>query len=152
MRSNHKMIPTLPDDNVMKCGDMHLQYSEKGKWKDNCSVVPQTPNISNADSESSVSHHMKGSSSKIGISCPELVKKYNKGMEGVHLLDQLTASNCLDRRLKTQYYLCFFFDLWDMALVNSYHIYSTLTGNKMLHLDFKVSLAEGLIANFNSRK
>ena len=139
----------------MKRGDIYYQYSEKVicvKWKDNRGVVLVGSNIDGPDDSSSVQRREKGNSSKTSFPCPQLVKSYNKGMGGADLLDQLTFTYRLDRKSKNSYYLRLFFDLWDMALVNSYIVYSKLTQNKLSHYDFNVAVAKGLIGNYNSRK
>ena len=66
-------------------------------------------------------------SSKTTFPCPQLVKRYEKKMGGVDLMDQLTSTYRLDRRSKNRYYLRLFFDLRDMALVNAYILFGKLT-------------------------
>lgn len=48
---------------------------------------------------------------------PELKKDF---------MDQLKWANQLDRRSKTRFYLCLFFDLYCVALVNSFLVYKKL--------------------------
>ena len=87
VQPNHKLMPKLLD--------IHYQYSEKViciKWKDNRDIVLLESNVDGADDCSSVQRCEKGMSSKTSYPCPQLVKKYNKGMGGVDLMDQLTFS------------------------------------------------------------
>ena len=110
VRQNRKMMPKLPGDKSMKRGDIY-QYSEKVicvKWKDNRGVVLVGSNIDGADDSSSVQRREKGNSSKTSFPCPHLVKSYNKGMEGVDLLDQFTSTYRLGRNSNNRYYLCLF--------------------------------------------
>ena len=79
------------------------------KRKDNRGVVLAGYNIDGADDSSSLQRHEKGNSSKTSFPCSQLVKSYNKGMGGLHLLDQLTSTYRLDRKSKNRYYLCLFF-------------------------------------------
>ena len=143
----------LPDDKSMKKGDIHCQYSKKViwiKWKDNHDVVLLGSNTEAPDDCSSVQKLEKGMSSKTLFPYPQLVKRYNKGMGGVDLMDKLTSNYRLDRRSKTRYYLHLFFDLWRMALVNAYIVYGKLTEKKFYHLDFQVTVAKSLIGNYNN--
>ena len=76
---------------------------------------------------SSVSRRVKGKSAKIPVPCPSIVKEYNDGMGSVDLLDQRTAAYKLDRQSSSgRYYLRLFFDLMDIAVVNSHVVYKTL--------------------------
>ena len=125
VRPNRKMMPKLPDDKSMNRGDIHYQYSKKVisvNWKDNRGVVLLGSNTDGADDCSSVQRCEKGFSSKTSFSCSQLVKRYNKGMKGVELMDQLTSTYGLNRRSKTQYYLCLFFDLCGIALLNAFMV------------------------------
>ena len=69
--------------------------------------------------------------------CPSVVKEYNNGMGGVDLLDQRTAAYKLDRKSSSgRYYLRLFFDLMDIAAVNSHVVYKALYPNGIELLDF----------------
>ena len=61
----------------------------------------------------------KGSANKAPISCPE-INYYNNDMGGVDTMDQKTAAFRDDSQTKYRFYLGMFFDLIDVALVNSY--------------------------------
>ena len=59
--------------------------------------------------------------------CPSIVKEYNNGVGGVDLLDQRTAVYKVDRKSSSgRYYLRLFFDLMDIAVVNSHVVYKAL--------------------------
>ena len=64
----------------------------------------------------SVQMREKGSTTK----CPTVVKLYNNGMGGVVLIDQQTAAYQLDHKSSVRFYLRIFFDLLDIACVNSF--------------------------------
>ena len=53
-------------------------------------------------------------------------------MDGVDLMDQRTATYCLDRKSSVRFYLCIFFDLMNIACINSYLIYNMKHPNKLL--------------------
>ena len=92
---------------------------------------------------STVQRRLKDCSSKIPVNCP-------KGkMGGVDLMDQLKSAYQLDRRSKFGFYLLFFFDLFHVALVNSFILYKKLENSKK---EFKTRIALKLIACFISRK
>ena len=144
------MMPKLPHDKNMKRGDIHYQYSEEiiyVKWKDNRGVVLLGSNI--GGDCSSVQWYGKGMSSKTSFPCAQLAKGYNKGMEGVDLMDEFTSTYRLDRS-KTLYYLSLFFDFWDMTLVNAYIVYDKLKQKKLSHADFQVIVVKSLIGNCNN--
>ena len=61
------------------------------KWYDNKAALLLASNIEAICTCSRVQPRMKGSSSKIPINCPSLVKMYNKGMGGVDLIE---SENC----------------------------------------------------------
>ena len=60
-------------------------------------------------------------------------------------MDQHTAADHLDRKSSVGFCLCIFFDLMDIACVNSYPIYNMNHPNKLLFLDYKIAVAKNLI-------
>ena len=67
----------------------------------------------------SVQRREKGSKTKSSVPCLKVVKLYNSGMNGVDHMDQRTATYYLDRESYVRFYLHIFFDLMDIAYVNS---------------------------------
>ena len=55
-------------------------------------------------------------------------------------MDQRTATYRLDQKSSVRYYLHIFFDLIDIACVNSYLIYNMKHPNKLSLLDYKMLL------------
>ena len=104
------------------------------------------------DSCSNVLRRMKGSANKIPINCPNLVKLYNNGMGGFDIMDKKTAAYRLDRKSKFRFYLRIFFDLMDLALVNSFIVFEALGRTSLKLLDFKIVVAKALIGRYVSRK
>ena len=67
-------------------------------------------------------------------------------------LDQRTAAYKLHRKSSSgRCYLRFFFDLMDIAIVNSHFVYKTLYPKGMELVDFKIVIAKSLIGPYNSR-
>ena len=52
---------------------------------------------------------------------------------------------CLDRESSVRFYLCSFFDMMDIACINSYFIYNMKHPNKLPLLDYKIVVAKSLI-------
>ena len=73
-------------------------------------------------------------------------------MGGVDLMDQKTAAYRLDRKSKFRFYLRIFFDLMDVALVNSHIVYQSIGGSKLSLLDFKIVVAQNLIGKYTNRQ
>ena len=112
------------------------------KWMDICSVLL----LSSAFEVHIISsEETKGSKTKSSVPFPKIVKLYNSGMGGVDLIDQRTAAYCLDQKPSVRIYFCIFFDLMDIACVNSYLIYNMKHPNKLSLLDYKIFVAKYLI-------
>ena len=95
---------------------------------------------------------LKGSSSKIPVNCPNGIKLYNSKMGGVDLMDQLKSTYQLDQRPKFQFHLHLFFDLFDVALVNSFIVYKKLENKDLTLKEFKICIALKFMASFVSQK
>ena len=93
----------------------------------------------------SVQRREKGSKTKSLVPGRKAVKLYDSGMGGVDLMDQRTAAYCLDRKSSVRFYLRIFFDLMDIAYVNSYLIYNKKHPNKLSLLDYRIVVAKNLI-------
>ena len=76
---------------------------------------------------------------------------YNQGMGGVFLIDQRTAAYYLDGKSKVIFYLRIFFDLMDVACVNSFMVYNMLHPNDLTLLDFKTIAATYLVGRYKSQ-
>ena len=155
VRSNRKHLPEMKKDKDMNRGDHQIKFCKNIaciKWMDNKSVFLVGSNLEEIVSISNVQRRQKGSATKMNVSCPTAIKVYNAHMGGVDLMDQLQSVYRLDRRSKFRFYLRLFFDLFDVACVNSYIIYTNF-GNKELRLkDYKLLIASNMIGLFVSRK
>ena len=67
-------------------------------------------------------------------------------------MDQRTATYRLHRKSSVGFYLHIFFDLMDIACVNSYLIYNMKHPNKLSLLDYKIVVAKNLIQYHQSRE
>ena len=101
---------------------------------------------------STLQRRLKGSSPKIPANCPNSIKLYNSEMGVVDLMDQLKSKYQFDQRLKFWFYLCLFFDMFDVALVNSFIVYIKLENKDLTLKEFKICIALKLIASFFSKK
>ena len=83
------------EDKKIKRVDCEFLYSRNVlacKWMDNLSVLLVSTAPEGMDYVSSVQRSETGSATKSDIPCPAVVKLYNNGMGGVHLMDQRTAA------------------------------------------------------------
>ena len=102
------------------------------------------------DGTSNVMRQSKGSATKTPVSCPN-IKMYNASMGGVDVIDQKSAACRLSRKSKIRFYWRIFFDLIDIAIVNSYIVYAKL-GNSISLLDFKIIVSKSLIERYSNRQ
>ena len=100
---------------------------------------------------SNVMRQTKGSATKAPVSFPNVMKMYNSSMGGVDVIDQKMAVSRLDHKSKFKFYLRMFFDLIDIAIMNSHIVYTKL-GNSISLLDFKIVVVKSLIARYSNRQ
>ena len=122
------------------------------KWYDNKSMMLLGSHLEEITSISTVQRRLKDFSSKIPVNCPNGIELYNRKMGGVDLIDQLKSAYQLDWRSKFRFYLRLLFDLFDVALVNSFIVYRNLENKDLTLKEFKICIALKLIASFVSRK
>ena len=111
---------------------------------DNWSVLLLSKALEGINDTLSVQRREKGSKTKYSVPCAKVVKLYNSDMGGAmdHLMDQSTAAYHLDRKSSISFYLHNFFDLMDIACVNSYLSYNVKNPTKLLLLDLKIVVAK----------
>ena len=95
---------------------------------------------------------MQDFSSKIPVNCPNDIKLWNRKMGGVDLMNQLKSAYQLDWRSKFRFYHHLFFDLFDLALVNSFIVYKKSENKDLTLKEFQICITLRLIASFVSRK
>ena len=94
----------------------------------------------------------KGSKIMSLVPCPKAVRLYNSGMGGVDVMDQRTAAYRLDRKSSVIFYLRIFFDLMDIACVNSYLIYNLKHPNKINNISIRKFVMKGKKQPFSLRE
>ena len=122
------------------------------KWMDNRSVLLLSSALEGVNDILSVQRGEKGWKTKSSVTSPKFVKLYNSGMGGVDLMDQRTAAYRLDRKSSARFYLHIFFDLMDIACVNSYLIYNMKHPNKLSLLYYEILVAESQIQYHQGQK
>ena len=141
VRDNRKQMPKMIDHKQIKRGDCEFLFSGNTmacKWMDNRSVLLLSSALEGMNDILSVQRREKGSKTKSSVPCPKAVKLYNSGMVGVDLVDLRTAAYLLDRKSSVRFYLRIFFDLMDIACVNTYLIYNMKHPNKLSLLEYKI--------------
>ena len=139
----------------MKRGDCELLFSGNKmacKWMDNRSVLLLSSALEGMNDILSVERREKDSKTNSWLPCPKFVKRYSSGMGGVDLMDQRTAAYRLDRKSSVRFYLRIFFDVMDIACVDSYLIYNMKHSNKLSLLRYKIVVAKTLIQYYQGRK
>ena len=109
VRSDRKNMAIMKKYEDMKRGDIDFQYASNVvavKWFDNGGVTMVGTCLEEYNKVSTVTRRIKGQITKIPVPCPEIIKDYNSGMDGVDLLGQKTAAHKLDRKSSGgRYYL-----------------------------------------------
>ena len=140
---------------TMSRGDSKSMVVQEGKveclvWKDN-RCVPFVNTISTPGQEETVQRRAKDGSRQ-SVKCPTSVKLYNQFMGGVDTSDARRKSYSCSRRSKRWWMRLFYF-LVDISVVNSYIIaQESPFFPKMTSKEFILSIAEELMACYNSRK
>ncbi|XP_018306394.1 piggyBac transposable element-derived protein 4-like [Mycetomoellerius zeteki] len=148
VRSNRVGLPkTQKKDKDMVRGEHEFRSSYKGlvwlKWKDN-RVVSLLSNFHDPSVTIDVNRRMKDGSTKI-ISCPEMVKEYNKHMGYVDKADMLKSLYEVDRKSK-KWWLRIVWHFVDVCVTNAFIIYKQSSSANNLSLKkFRLALVDGLI-------
>ena len=135
--SNSKQIPELNEDKRISRGEIDFHYFKNiicCKWYHNKPVLILATNVDGMSWVSNIMRRTKGSATKTRVSCPNIIKFYKNVMGGVEIL---------------QTHL--FFDLIDVALVNSHIVYTKL-GNDISLLNFKIVEAKALVGRYSNCK
>ena len=148
-------MPQMKKDKEIKRGDYQCKFYNhiaSIKQYDNKSLMLLGSHLEEIISTMTMQRRLKGSSSKISVSCPNGIKLYNSKMGGVGLMNQLKSAYQLDRSSKFRFNLCQFFDLFNVALVNSFIVYKKLENKDLTLKEFNICIALKLIASFFSQK
>lgn len=156
VRPNRKDLPNIfKEKSNLKRGE--FMYKTKGniaavKWMDNKPVHFLTNCFSPRDTTTVKRKNKDGS--LVEISCPNLVKQYNKYMGGVDKFDQFLERYAIGRR-STKWWHRIMYYLVDMTIINSYvqmNINKRSQNKYGDQLSFRINLARQLIQGFTSRK
>ena len=138
----------------MSWGESNFNYCKSlicCKQFDNNLVLLLATNVDGMSGRSKVIRQTKGSATKTPVSCPNITKFYNSGMDGIDIMDKKTAAQRIDHKSKYHFYLRMLFDLIDVAPVNSYIVY-TKRGNNTSLLNFKIVVGEDFIGRYSNCK
>ena len=138
----------------MSKGEGDYSYSENiicFKWYENKSVLLLAANVDGMSGVPNIMRRTKASATQAPVSSPSIIKLYNNDMNGVDIVDQKTAAYRIDRKSKYRFYLRIFFDLMDVALVNSHIVYTKLD-NDILLLNFNIVVTKSLICRYSNCK
>ena len=126
------------------------------KWMDNKAVY-MASNYLSGFPISDVKRRKKRSSQKDTFKCPAVVKQYNEYMGGVDIMDQKKVTYQFDHRSNTKYYLRVVSDLVDIAVNNTFVIFSKLAELNSINIEhvdsktFKGIVSRKLIRNYCNR-
>lgn len=110
------------------------------QWQDN-KTVSLMSSMTGVEPMSSVRRYDRTSKKNITVSCPNIVKEYNKHMGGVDKLDSLLGrSHCKIRSRK--WYFRIFYHLLDITVINAWLMFRKVHTSKMKLKDFRASVAE----------
>ena len=93
-----------------------------------------------------------GTSERLKVLCPAMIKEYNSHLNGLDIHDELKTSYKIDRKSRFRYYLRIFFKFMDSIIFNARVIYKKKVNAKTSLPNFKIILAELLINRFSSQK
>lgn len=148
VRLDRKEIPDSFKRTVVQTGE--VAYYKDGhvlglKWKDK-RVVSLLTTIHD-ESMVTKSRRMKGAPNGIQvIDKPYGIDEYNKYMGGVDKAGQLVQYYGYNNFSK-KWWKRVFFHMLDVTLVNAYILYyKSITGKSISHLNFRIAVAEGLLA------
>ena len=91
--------------------------------------------------QSKVERYNRKRKEKILIDYPNLVQHYNKHMGGVDLLDSQIERHSNKMRPR-RWYMCIFYHLLDITLVNSWLLFRRIHGNSSRLFDFRFEVGK----------
>jgi hypothetical protein len=148
VRGNRKGLPINQlNDKKMKRGDSEGRTSTTNvswiKWKDN-RPIQFLSNYHDPDHLTSCLRKAKDGSSA-SITCPTMVKDYNKNMGYVDYADMMKSYYEIDRKSHKWWHRIFFHFL-DVAVTNSYILFKLKCQGRNIPLkDFRLAVVAGLV-------
>lgn len=145
IRPNPKGLPKLADDTKSKRGTYDYRISDLGisvfKWKDT-KTVHFASNYHGSEVTTVLRKNKTGE--KNNVTCPQVVKDYNRFMGGVDHADQLRTSYGVDRKSKKWWHRLFW-GILDIMFINAFVIYKERHG-KIPLLVFRRQVVQGLLS------
>ncbi|XP_060875876.1 piggyBac transposable element-derived protein 3-like [Metopolophium dirhodum] len=145
IRPNRKGLPKLADDTKSKRGTYDYRISDLGisvfKWKDT-KTVHFASNYHG--SEVTTVLRKNKTAEKNNVTCPQVVKDYNRFMGGVDHADQLRMSYGVDRKSKKWWHRLFW-GILDIMFINAFVIYKE-RHKKIPLLVFRRQVVHGLLS------
>jgi len=111
------------------------------KWSDS-RIVHLASNFHGTEVDTVLCTQNNGS--KLTVTCPAVIKDYNKYMGGVDKADQLRALYCVNRK-SHKWWHRLFWGILDILFVNSYIINNSFNNIKMPVKQFHRAVSQGLI-------
>lgn len=113
-------------------------------WLDNKQVMLMS-SFAGKNPESNISRFDRKKKQTIQISCPHVVKIYNKHMGGVDLLDSHMGRH-RNKMRSMKWYMRMFYHLLDVSMVNAWILFKLVHNEQeqMRLADFRASVAESL--------
>ncbi|KAF2893788.1 hypothetical protein ILUMI_12384 [Ignelater luminosus] len=143
LRANRKEVPKeLSTTKILKGEVIGSQRGKVAvmKWKDKKEICL----LSSIHGVKTVNLQKGGET----ISKPKLVHEYNESMGGVDRVDQHLADYTLPRKRGKKYYKKIFFHLFDLALLNSFVLYSKTGGTKTA-LEYRMDIVKLIMEKYN---
>lgn len=149
VRSNRKNMPKELTELKLKKGEIAAR-SSRGilalKWSDRKDVYLLSTKHANAQMTDTGKKtiHRGGRTEPNNAMKPKCVIEYNHGMGGVDRQDQVLACFPVMRKFLKGYRKIFFY-MFDMALFNSYVLYSKMQPKKNHYVNYRLDVAEQLL-------
>lgn len=152
IRKGRRNYPEFKADKSMKRGDKDWRVSTDGlaavKWMDRRSVL-LLGNYHDPSIMEVVSRKTRNGTVE-EISCPVMVKHYNKHMGYVDKFDMLKSLYEVDRKSHKWWHRIFFYFI-DASIVNAFILFQKRSHSKCMTLkEFRLSVARGLIGATSS--
>ncbi len=72
----------------------------------------------------------KGQPDKVSVPCSQMICRYNHGMCGTDIMDQLTKTYVFDQKSPAKYYMRPFYDYLELGMANALIIWENLAAQR----------------------
>lgn len=118
-------------------------------WKDNRGVY-MASNKFGADTSNKCSRYCRKERKSVQVPIPTMVERYNHGMGGVDLLDNLVACYRIPIRIKKWWFPLYTWSL-SVSAVNAWRLRQRHTGQKEPYLNFLRELCIGMLSHHGTK-